>query len=256
MASLSRKPVLFDRGTWWIKEEKGVVLLPARSPDLPGARHSCAHQEGAAGQLSGVLCSVCTNIFIPQIVYFNADCFSLEVQMHHKGVYGAFLGKTEEEAFPDKQQGRARGADGKRCYFTPSARDLHPPAKPRDIQPRAVLSLHTEVSSPLPFSSHLTIMDFSGSLTFQLQLVLLTSCPFFGSSFIQILMDSTCLWLQMLSLWGANVWMHWSWVRWSFGANPCALGIRTSLAACLRELWGLVGSPLLGLSCIHHCWKD
>lgn len=64
-------------------------------------------------------------------------------------------------------------------------------------------------------------------------------------------MDSTYLWLQMVSLWGAIVWMHWSCVKWSFRANPCALGIRRSLAACLRELWGLVDSPLLGLARIY-----
>lgn len=78
------------------------------------------------------------------------------------------LGKTEEEAFSDKQQGGASAANGKRCCSTGLARDLHLPAEPRDIWLRAGLSLHTEVSLPLPFSSHLTIMDFSGSLTFQL----------------------------------------------------------------------------------------
>lgn len=77
----------------------------------------------------------------------------------------------------------------------------------------------------LPLSSHSTIMDFCGVLAFQLQPLLLTNYPVFGASFTHILergnlVASTCFWLQMLSLWGASVWMHWFWVTWTFRANP------------------------------------
>lgn len=95
------------------------------------------------------------------------------------------------------------------CCSSPLASDLQLPAQsPRDIRPSAALSLCTYLLSLL-FGSHLTIVDFAGPLTFQFQPLLLTRCPAFRSSFIQVLergnlMDSTCLWPWMLSFWGTN----------------------------------------------------
>ena len=66
------------------------------------------------------------------------------------------------------------------------------------------------------------------------------------------MIDSTSLWLQMFSLWGASFWMHWSWVRGELQGQSLCTQHKNEPVACPRELWGLVGIPLPGLSSIHH----
>lgn len=111
----------------------------------------------------------------------------------------------------------------------------------------------------LPFTSHLTIVDFSGPLTFQFQPLLLNNCQVFGSSFIQILerenlIDSTHLCHWALSLWGTRVWMHWSCLgQVDFQGQPLSASHKDEPVLLLRRSSGL--GPLLGLSSMHYA-KD
>lgn len=137
----------------------------------------------------------------------------------------------------------ACGVKGESCCSTPSASDQFRSLSLPDIRPGATISTCTQFLLPLPCSSHLTIVDVCLSpFTFSL---LLTNCPAFESSFIQILeshgvslsvaldaLPSECQCMDALILGHVDLQGQ-------------------ALSALHKELGGLMDDPCLSLSSSH-----